>query len=83
MENQTFYLLCSLVEMEESVSTQHFLYTDRDKAINALEHEIYSCAENFNFDEGKFVVDNPTYYEFRDEDGYGFEVWIEEIKPIN
>lgn len=79
---QTFYLLCSVLEMPESISTQHFLYADRSQAINTLEPEIHSCAENFNFEDGKFETNNPTSYEFRNQDGYGFQVWIEEITLI-
>lgn len=83
MEQTKFYLLTSLIEMPESVSVQHFLFADKNSAINALEPEIHSCAENFNFDEGKFEANNPTSYEFRNQDGYGFQVWIEEVSPLN
>lgn len=83
MEKTTLYLLCSLIEMPESVSTQHFLYADKKQALQALAPEVYSCAENFSLEDGKFISDNPTSYEYRDQDGYGFQVWIEEITPID
>ena len=81
MENQTFYLLCALIERQEGASTGHQLFKDKNEAIKAMDDEIKSCAENFNFDESKFDKSFGNHYEWRNQDGYGFEVWIEEIEP--
>lgn len=82
MENQTFYLLCSLIIKEESTSTEHKLFADKNSAINAMDEEIKRSADNFYFDESKFQKTTGNNYEWRNQDGYGFEVWIEEITPI-
>lgn len=79
---QTYYLLSSVIETAENVSTYHALYYDLETAKKALEPEILSCAENFNFEDGKFVTDRPQYYEWRNQDGYGFIAQIEELTPI-
>lgn len=81
MKNPIYYLLCSLIEMQEGSSTGHTLFADKNEALKAMPEEIKSCSENFNFDESKFERNYADKYEWWNQDGYGFEVWIEEISP--
>lgn len=45
---QKFYLLATLIEMQDSVSDGHTLYRSLDDAMKAFEQEIADCQENFN-----------------------------------
>ena len=43
---------------------------------------IEEAAENFDGQEGETLVDVETCREWRNEDGYGYTVGIEELTPI-
>ena len=75
-----FYLLCVLIEDNNSVSDNHKLYRNEEKARNAFTRKIKSCHEKY--DSGEVLIDLKNCYEFRNPGGYGFIVSIEEMKPI-
>ena len=76
---QTFYLLTTLIEMQDSVSDGHALYRSLDDAMKAFEDEIADCQENFNVQHGSTLIDLPRCKEWRTEDGYGYTVTVEEM----
>ena len=78
---QKFYLLASLIEMQDSVSDCHYLYASLDDAVKAFDMEVEDCMENFEGRLGRFLMDLPRCKEWRTEDGYGFIVTIEEMIP--
>ena len=51
-----------------------------ERAKDAMDREIEEARENF--DKGKVLHDLERLYEFRTEDGYGFTVGIDEMKPL-
>ena len=67
---QKFYLLATLIEMQDSVSDGHALYRSLDDAMKAFEQEIADCQENFNVRYGSTLIDLPRCKEWRTEDGY-------------
>ena len=77
----TFFLLTTLIEMSECVSDNHTLFESEDKAMEQFKTEIAECAENFEGQDGEYLIELPTCKEWRNEDGYGFTVSIEEISP--
>lgn len=79
---QTFFLLTTLIEFGDCVSDGHSLYDNDEKAKEAFTSEIRECAENFIAEKGEFLIDLPTCKEWRTEDGYGYTVTLEPIKPI-
>ena len=79
---QTFFLLTTLIEFGDCVSDGHSLFMNRDEALEAFTTEIEECAENFIGDKGDVLIDLPTCREWRNEDGYGYTVTVEEVKPI-
>ena len=78
---KTFYLVATLIEMSESVSDSHTLCTTIEKAEKAFKEEIKTCRENFFGRSGEFLKDIWGCQEWRNEDGYGYIVSIEEIEP--
>ena len=78
---QTFFLLATLIEMGDSVSDSHTLFENKDTALETFNTEIEECAENFEGQSGEFLIDLPTCKEWRNEDGYGFTVSLEEVIP--
>lgn len=80
MNTRTFYLLYVLIEMQESTSCCHTLYHNLKDAQAVMQDEIAECKENFT--SGKAIRDYERCYEFRNEDGYGYTVGIDELKPI-
>lgn len=80
---KTFYLLTTLIEKEESISDYHSLYEKIETAMNMFEIELTECAENFEEQKGDFLINLPMCREWRNEDGYGYTVTVEEIKPFN
>ena len=79
---QTFFLLTTLIESGDCISDGHSLYQNQEKAIEAFKDEIRDCAENFGGQKGDFIIDLPMCKEWRNEDGYGYTVTVEEVKPL-
>ena len=79
---QKFYLLTTLIEMQDSVSDGHALYVSLEDAVKAMEQEISECQENFDVHYGSLAIDLPRCREWRTEDGCGYTVTIEEIVPL-
>lgn len=74
-----FYLVTSLIEYSaESITDTHTLYDDFDKAKTAMAVAVEEAAENFE-GEGEAIVDVETCREWRNDDGYGYTVGIEEL----
>lgn len=81
--NKKFYLVTVLIECSaECITDAHALYADYEKAKGAMAVEIESAAENFDGRKGETLVDVETCREWRNEDGYGYTVGIEELTPI-
>ena len=79
---KAFYLITTLIEKEESISDYHSLYEKRGTAMNMFEIELAECAENFDGQKGAYKINLPMCHEWRNEDGYGYTVTVEEIKPF-
>lgn len=74
------YLVTVLIEYSaESVTDAHYPYADFNKAKEAMSVQIEEARENFADQEGEFLVDVETCQEWRNEDGYGYTVGIEEL----
>lgn len=80
MVQDTFYLVHTLIERDGEASDCHMLYSTLDKAKAAMRTEVEDAMENFS--QGKVVHDLERLYEFRNEDGYGFTVGIDELKLL-
>lgn len=80
MEIQSFYLVYTLIEQDGESSDRHTLYSAIEKAKAAMASEIEEAMENFS--KGRVIHDTERLYEFRTEDGYGFTVGIDEMKPL-
>ena len=78
----TYYLLTTMIEYGDSVSDYHSLYLRQETAINMFAIEVEQCAENFAGKKGDFIIDLPSCKEWRNEDGYGYTVTVEEVKPL-
>ena len=61
---QKFYLLATLIEMQDCVSDGHALYRSLDDAMEAFEKEIAECQENFNERYGSALIDLPRCREW-------------------
>lgn len=81
MEQTKLYLVATLIEYSDNVSDGHSLYRNIEDATNAMKQEIADCRENFNADSLEVLADYPRYVEERTQDGYGFQVSIEEVVP--
>lgn len=76
------FLVTVLIEHSaESVTDAHYLYADFNKAKEAMSVQIEEAKENFDGQDGECIVDVDTCQEWRNEDGYGYTVGIEEITP--
>lgn len=81
---QKFYLLTVLLEYsDESITDLHFLYSDYNKAKEAMTVQIEEANENFNDNDMSCLIDVPTCQEWRSDDGYGFTIGIEEITYLD
>ncbi len=76
---KTFYLVATLIEMSECVSDSHALFETTEKAYEHFKAEIKSAAENFEGQSGETVENIWGYKEWRNLDGYGYTVTIEEM----
>lgn len=80
--NKKLYLVTVLIEYSaESISDAHALHMDYEKAKGAMAVAIEEAAENFD-GQGEILVDVETCREWRNDDGYGYTVGIEELTPI-
>ena len=74
------FLVTVLIEYSaESVTDAHHAYADYNKAREAMSVQIEEARENFSDEAGEFIVDVDTCQEWRNEDGYGYTVGIEEL----
>ena len=80
MEKNAMYLVYTLIEQNDCVSACHALYATLERAKAAMNVEIEEARENFG--KGEVLHDLERLYEFRTEDGYGFTVGIDEMKPL-
>lgn len=81
---QTFYLLTILIEYSpESVSDYHYLFHNLEDAKLHMPLQIAQAAENFEGQSGRTIIDLPTCREWRNDEGFGYTVCIEEISPID
>lgn len=77
----TLYLVATLIEHYDQPPTDaHALYADFATAKMAMQTEIEEGMENFTADKGEVILDLNTAYEWRDEDGNGLTVVIEEME---
>lgn len=80
MEQTKLYLVCTLLETcGDCISDGHALYRNLEDAEKAMKQEVADCRENFNRDTLESIADYPRYVEERNDDGYGFQVSIEEM----
>lgn len=77
---KTFYLVATLIEMSECVSDSHILCDTTEKAHELFLEEVRNAAENFDGQSGEIVQEIWGYKEWRNPDGYGYTVSIEEMK---
>ena len=75
----TIYLVSTLIESADCVSDSHQLHTSLESAQRALLNEIEEAKENF-FGEGEIIIDLPRCVEWRNPDGYGYIISIEEYE---
>ena len=77
---QKFYLVYVLIEYSpESITDSHRLCSSLDKAKEAMAKEIEEAKENFLDDDGESIIDTERCQEWRNEDGYGYTIGIEEM----
>jgi len=80
---QTFYLLTSLIEKtSDSISDTHRLFGTLEKAESAFLEELKECSENFDGQDGDLLIDLPRCREWRNGDGFGYTVTVEEVTPL-
>lgn len=80
---QTFYLLTSLIEKtSDCINDAHRLFGTLEKAENAFLEELKECSENFDGQEGYLLIDLPRCREWRNENGFGYTVTVEEVTPL-
>ena len=78
MDYQKVYLLSVLIEYADSVTDVHKVFGTECLAKVHMQREIAEVSENFT-GPGRRVIDMPTCVEWRDEDGYGYTVCVEEL----
>lgn len=79
MIKKSYYLVYVLLESQECISDCHTLYKRLEDAQEAMQKEIAECGENFK--SGSVVTDLERCYEVRNEDGYGYIVGIDTLRP--
>jgi hypothetical protein len=78
----TFYLVTVLLELcDTCITDAHQLYTSYADAQRAFNYEVAECRANFEDQIGESLIDLQGCREWRNADGYGFTVTIEEIQP--
>lgn len=80
MDEKSYYLVYVLEERQDYTADCHTLYKQLKDAQMAMTQEIEECAGHFTG--GSVLIDLERCYEFRNEDGYGYTVGIEELKPL-
>ena len=78
MDYQKVYLLSVLIEYADSVTDVHKVFGTECLAMEHMQREIAEVSENFT-GPGRRAIDMPTCVEWRDEDGYGYTVCVEEL----
>ena len=78
---QKYYLLATLIEMQDCTTDSHSLYATLEKAERDFKLKLADCRENFEGQRGEALIDLPRCYEWRTEDGFGYSVTIEEVEP--
>ncbi|WP_438850345.1 hypothetical protein [Bacteroides acidifaciens] len=77
---QTFYLVFALIEhYDQQPIFSHTLYANISDAKKAMQIEIEKGMEMFNGENGDILICLDTLFEWRDEDGNGITVQIEEM----
>jgi hypothetical protein len=77
-----FYLVTVLLEVsDECITDEHYLYSSYADAERAFDYEVAECQANFEGQLGESLIDLQGCREWRNADGYGFTVTIEEIQP--
>jgi hypothetical protein len=78
----TFYLVTVLLEVcDTCITDEHHLYASFEDAERAFNYEVAACQENFEGQDGVSLIDLRGCREWRNADGYGFTVTIEEVQP--
>ena len=81
MNPAILYLVTVLIELNDTcVTDEHHLYASFDDAKRAFNYELAECRENFEGQDGEFLIDLDRCKEWRNEDGYGYTVTIEDIQ---
>lgn len=76
----TIYLVATFIEhYDQPPNDTHALYADFATAKKAMQTEIEDGMENFAANKGEVILDLDTVYEWRDEDGNGLTVTIQEM----
>jgi hypothetical protein len=77
-----FYLVTVLLELcDTCITDEHYLYASYADAQRAFDYEVAECQANFEGQHGESLVNLQGCREWRNADGYGFTVTIEEIQP--
>jgi hypothetical protein len=77
-----FYLVTTLIELNEcNIVDGHHLYANLKDAERAFKFELGGCRESFEGQVGNLLIDLPHCREWRNDDGYGYTVTLEEIQP--
>lgn len=79
MTKETYYLVYVQIEDQDGTSDCHTLYKKLEDAHKAMQKE--KAISRKDFPSGKVVLDWERCYEFRNEDGYGYIVGIDELTP--
>ncbi len=78
----TYYLVTTLIESTDCISDSHKLYSTLEAAQKAMAQEVHDAQENF-WNEGERIIDLPSCIEWRNDDGYGYTVGIEELTYLD
>ena len=77
------YLVTVLIELHgQTPIDSHILCTSLDKAKEVLKTEIHTARNQFPVEPGVVLTSNDYCHEWRDNDGYGYTVGIEEMTPV-
>lgn len=77
---QKFFLLTSEIDHRKRFfQTFHQLFDDADKVRTAMAVEVETAAEAFADTEGERWTDSDSCQEWRDDEGYGYMITIQEL----